>query len=355
MKKVFSLLVIIAIVLSCLSGCADATETENTETRSIVDMLGNTVEIPNEVNKVFMHWASGVTLVMTLQATEKLAVIPTAFDTETFAWARVLCPQLSKIEKNDDAFKNTEVALQYDPDLIIANDKEIVSKYTDLGIPVIYVELTDYESYKKALLIVGEALGEEEYKRAEKYNQYFDSNVSLVKERLSNNLEIQKPSVYYLDSRFGDAYHTVGKGELQGDWISFAAGCLATENYFEGRNIEITVEKFLEIDPDIILIGGHNQAVTLNLLMNDQRLSELKAIKNNNVYRIPYGIYAWCREGAEAALQVLWIAKLLHPECFEDTDVNEVAKKFYNDFYGVTLSDEQINAILKGQLTVNGK
>jgi len=355
MKKFIA--VVLAAIMLCFSmvGCSNVTTQKENTTRTVVDMTGNTIEVPQTVDKVFVDWASGITLVMTLGATDKLVAAPEAFDTDTFAWARIICPAIDSVEKNQDAFTNVEAALNYEPDVVITNTIDNIEIYEKLGLTAIYVTFNDNETFKESMTIVGTVLGEKELAVAEKYNKYFDDTVAMVTERVANIPESEMPSVYYLDSRFGDAYHTVGTGEIQEEWITYAGAKLATADDFEGRNLEITAEKFLEIDPDIIMIGAQNQADVYDLLLADEVLAGLSAISNNTVYRIPMGIFPWCRNGPEAAIQVVWAAKLLHPEEFADIDIANVAKEFYSEFYGTDVSDETLSDIMAGKLCPTGK
>lgn len=232
-------------------------------------MTGNTIELPDTVEKVFVDWASGITLVTTLSATEKLVCAPTAFETDTFAWTRIICPAIDSVKKDDDAYTNVETVLTYEPDLVITKTKDNIETYQNLGMTVIYVDFNSNESFKESLKIVGKAFGEAEYKIAEKYCEFFDKNYKMVTDRLANVDEDTKPTVYYVDSRFVDPYHSVGKGEIQEEWITAAGGTLATAAEFEGRNLEINAEKILEMNPDIFVVGAQNQAEVYELLIND--------------------------------------------------------------------------------------
>lgn len=354
-KKLFSLMLAALMICTAFAGCAKKDEQVSNEPRSVVDMTGETIELPAKVEKVFVDWASGITLATTLGATEKLVCAPTAFETDTFAWTRIICPAIDSVKKDDDAYTNVEVALSYEPDLVVTSTAENIETYQNLGLTVIYVKFNDNESFKESLKIVGKAFGEDEYKKAEKYCEHFDSNLKMVTERLADVDETKKQTVYYVDSRFTDPYHTVGKGEIQEEWISAAGGILATAAEFEGRNLEVNAEKILEINPDIMVIGAQNQAEVYDLLVNDAVLSGLDAVKNNTVYRIPQGLFPWCRTGPEAAIQMIWAGKLLYPSEFEDIDMKTVAKEFYKEFYGVDVSDETLDGILAGKLCPTGK
>lgn len=354
----YSLAFVLALILLCntLVGCGNVENIPNEAAkRTITDMTGQAVELPANIEKVFCDWASGITLIMTLGATEKLVAAHSAFETDSFAWAREICPQIEEVVKDDAPFSNAEAILNYSPDLVVTNNKDNIDTYQNLGLTVVYVDYNSNDSFKESMRIVGEALGADEKAAADRYNAYFDENVKLVQERLNSLSDADKPSVYYMDSRFGDAYHTVGAGEIQEEWITIAGGVLATASEFEGRNLEITSEKLLEIDPDYILIGAQKQADVYELLMADNVLAGLSAVKNNSVYRIPQGIFPWCRTGPEAAIQVIWAAKLLHPEQFSDIDMAELAQNFYKDFYGTEVSLDSIEGILAGKVCPEGK
>ena len=72
------------------------------------------------------------------------------------------------------------------------------------------------------------------------------------------------------------------------------------------------------------------------------------AVKNKRVYVTPAGVFSWDRYGAEGALQILWVAKTLHPEIFKDIDIAAETKKFYKEFLHYELSDDEVNYILNG-------
>lgn len=355
-KFVKSLAVIMAAAIFCFTfaGCGKESEETSRGTRRVVDMTGTEVALPKKIKKIFVDWTDGIILPMTLGATDKLVVASTTFDGDAYAWTRMICPDIDSVEKNDEAYMSMEIALSYEPDLVITNMEENVAVYENAGVAAVYVQFNDNESFQESLKIVGEALGEKEYEMAKKYCDYFDSNVQMITERLTNTDELSKPSVYYVDSRFNDVYHTVGRREIQEDWITIAGGTLATAGEYEGKNLELNAEKILEINPDVILIGERNQAEVYDMLIKDEAISNLDAVKNNKVYRIPQGLSAWCRTGPEAAVQIVWVAKTLYPTEFEEIDITTVTKDFYKEFYGVDMNDSALEGILAGKRYPDG-
>ncbi len=346
-QKMLALL--LAMMLTMLSVTVSLAETSGPIV--VTDMAGRTVTLDAPARTVHVDWASGITLAMTLGATDRLVAVPTAFHQDTFAWCRIICPKLNDIPADDAIYENIEGVLNYAPQLVVTNNRDNIERYELMGLTVIYVKFNDSESFKQSMLIVGQALGDETYAAAQSYCTYMDEMNAMVLARTSSLSDADRPSVYYVDSRFMDCYHTVGTGEIQEVWINIAGCKLATAPDYKGRNLEITAEAFLVIDPDVILIGAQNQAAVKEMLLDDPILAELSAVKANSIIRIPQGMFPWCRTGPESAMQALWAAATLHPDLFEDVNLMDVARDFYQRFYGTTLSDEHLQGILNGQLT----
>ena len=103
-------------------------------------------------------------------------------------------------------------------------------------------------------------------------------------------------------------------------------------------NGDVTVEKALEWDPDIIVVqGGSN----LDELYGAEQVQDLKAIKNKQVFSIPIGGFWWDRPSPEATLGFLWLAQTVYPEYMGDIDLAAETKDFFKEFYGYDLSDDE--------------
>ena len=129
-KQLLVLTIALALLCTTLAGCG-STENGSDESpkRTITDMTGQTVEMPATIEKVFCDWPSGITLIMTLGATEKLVAAHSAFETDSFAWAREICPQIESVAKDDAPFSNAEAILNYSPDLVVTNNKDNIDTY----------------------------------------------------------------------------------------------------------------------------------------------------------------------------------------------------------------------------------
>jgi len=59
------------------------------------------------------------------------------------------------------------------------------------------------------------------------------------------------------------------------------------------------------------------------------------------------GAHFWTHYTPEQILCILWVAKKMYPEKFEDIDMKKETSQFYEEFMGTKLSSQQINEILK--------
>ena len=363
MKKLLCALMVAALACSLLSACGSdrsGNGGSDGDARSIIDIKGRTVVVPEIVNKVFVDWAQGGTLLMTLGAADKFAVVSTRwFNDSDMAWSNIICPALAEIPRDLEPYSNLEALLAYEPDVVITSETGDYFKaedYEGVGFPTVCVNFTDYDSFKQSMTVIGNVLGGEYAAKAARYNDFLDSNIALVTERLAGIGDADKQSVYYIDSRTDSAYFTRGTGEIQETWIKLAGGKYATHALAGGSgSIEMSKEKLLTLDPDVIIVGSQWQADAMKLLMSDDTLAELRAVKSGQVYRNPQGVFPWCKMGPEACMQMVWAAKLLYPDKFEDIDVAQMAKGFYLDFYGSELSNENIANILAGKLSPTGE
>ncbi len=60
---------------------------------------------------------------------------------------------------------------------------------------------------------------------------------------------------------------------------------------------------------------------------------------------MPLGMYRSYTCGVDTPVTLLWMAKTVYPELFEDVDITEEAKTYYSEVFGITLTDEQVARI----------
>jgi iron complex transport system substrate-binding protein len=134
-------------------------------------------------------------------------------------------------------------------------------------------------------------------------------------------------------------------GGLVNTWINVCGGNNAAGE-ISGNTKTVNIEEVLAWNPDVILIGSAKANEVKNSIMNDTAWSELNAVKNGKVLANPMGVFDWSRYSVEEALNIQWVAKLLHVDKFADIDIREQTKYFYQTFYEYALTEAQVDSIL---------
>jgi iron complex transport system substrate-binding protein len=87
-------------------------------------------------------------------------------------------------------------------------------------------------------------------------------------------------------------------------------------------------------------------AADVAAIQNNPAWKGIHAVKNGKIYVNPQGMFFWCRETTEEALQFLWVATTIYPDYFRDIDMANETRSFYKNFYKYNLSDEDVRLFL---------
>lgn len=360
-KKLLVVLMIAVLVVGCFAGCGSSDPESAGETRVVQDMAGTDVELPQDVERVINCWPSSIQMMITLGATDKLVGVRGIVNTENFAWMTKIAPEIQNLPSvldgtGSEGTLNIEEMLTLEPDLVITPYEDDAETCRNAGLTTAYMMFDSFDGLKQSVTALGEMLGEDETAVAEKYVEYLDENIATVEDALKDLDDADRPVVHYMDAQNGeDMLTTSGTNSIMSEWIEMGGGKISTDGMLEGNSQQISAEEILAIDPDIILVGGANQAIVYDKLMADPAMQELSAVQSGQVYRIPQGTFQWDRYSSESALQVLWAAKTIQPEYFEDIDMAQETKEFYKEYFNYDLSDEEVEAILAGETTVDGE
>ncbi|HFZ8995718.1 TPA: ABC transporter substrate-binding protein [Citrobacter freundii] len=211
------------------------------------------------------------------------------------------------------------------------------------GVKVLALKANSMQAMVDRVLATGQALGPDAQQKALAFQRYFQRNVELVRQHLQGLPENAKVKVYHA---MRSPLMTSGRPSLNQDWMDLAgAQNIAADWFVDKRNGsgEVPLEKIVRANPDVIIVMNKKDA---DAIEHSPQWQSINAVKNHRIYVNPQGMFWWCRETSEEALQFVWLAKVLYPERFKDVDINKETWTFYHDFFGVSLSAQQINAIL---------
>ena len=83
----------------------------------------------------------------------------------------------------------------------------------------------------------------------------------------------------------------------------------------------------------------------LNNTVGNYDWSEVDAVKNGKVYKMPLGMYRSYTCGVDTPVTLLWMAKTVYPELFADIDITAETRAYYREVFGIELTDDQANGI----------
>ena len=118
------------------------------------------------------------------------------------------------------------------------------------------------------------------------------------------------------------------------------------------------MEQVYEWDPDIILITNFSPYLPEDLYNNaieGHDWSTVSAVNNGKVYKFPLGMYRWFPPCSDTPLVLKWLAKTIQPEKFADMDMDSEIKSYYKEFYGVELTDDDVQNIYTPASEASGK
>lgn len=336
----------------------EQTETQETgETREITDMAGRKVTVPaaediesvfstGPVAAIFMYMVAPDKLLgwnYELNDVEKSIILEKYHDLPNFGMGDAI---------------NYEAVIAANPTIALncgkindamVSDCDTLSK--SLGIPVIAVD-NELNNSAEAFRFMGELLGVEDH--AEELAEYSEKIFTDIAS-LADIPEDEKVSVYFGNGE--ESLETAPRGSQHAQILDAVnVTNVADLELGDGSRVQISAEQLLAWNPDVIVVNGEPKAdksgnsAAEDILSNPDYAS-LKAVQDNKVYGTPNAPFSWVDRpaGPNRLIGMRWLSAVVYPEYIK-CDVNEEIREFFNLFYHVDLSDEQLENVLKGTL-----
>lgn len=321
--------------------------------RTITDMAGKKVTIPSTVKKVFCTSPIGTYNTYTL-APDKLLGWNSALSADAKQYIAKKYQDLAVLGGTmggKNTF-NTEQIIKLKPDVIL--DFEYKGQVPDsignlqkqTGIPVVELDYS-LDSTEAAYRLLGEILCVQQ--RADTLADYVKKSLSETRSQLAKVPENKKAKVYYAEADNG--LKTDGGDSMHTEALSFVGATNVAEVKSEGHGmgISVSMEQVLLWNPDIILANSQMGGTTfVSKVYSNSDWAGVSAVKNKKIYLIPSLPFNWFDRPPSVArvLGVEWLGNLLYPD-YVKVDMKSEVKKFYSTFYGVNVTDAQINTLLK--------
>lgn len=362
-KKILALLILFVMsALLLFSGCSgkqeDADEkadgkNEAGGTVTVTDMAGREVEVPEKIEKVYSVNSIGTIFLYTLKP-----CVLAGWNSELGTEKQYIKEEFHSLPvlgtyKGPNSI-NMEELLATAPDLII-NMGDISDKYISesdelqelTGIPVVMID-GSLDKQAEAYKLLGKLLDAE--KRAERLAEYSQDVLEEIKEKAAAIPEEKKVTVYYAAGAKG--LETSPRGSINTEVLDLVGGLNVADTGIDKnmRRIDVTLEQVINWNPQVIMIatdGSENHSV-YETILNENAWSHIDAVKNRQVYEIPYGPLDWFNRPPSVLrlMGMKWLGNLLYPDVYQ-LDINEEAKEFFQLFFDHSLTDKEINQLLE--------
>ncbi len=345
-QKRLIIIVIAAIAIIALIGAYMAFQGSSSSSKGqITDMLGRSVNMPAEVNRVYSLSAS-TTVELYMLAPDKMVGwdAQKSKEEKTYMAAKYQNLPVYGGGKKDASY---ESIISSDPDIILIGHGGTVEDVNELQqkfgqIPAIDVEGdNNLTSVLPSIKFLGDVLGEQ--KQASALTDYYNKVLKQVNSTVATIPENEKKKVYYAKDPNG--LKTFAPGSAHTQLISICGGKNVVEAPVTKGGMGVSMELILQWNPDVIITSDSQ---FYNSVYSNPQWQSITAVKNKEVYLVPQSPFSWFEDppGANSIIGIPWTAKVLYPDKFKDMDIKGLTKEFYSNFYHYNLTDSEVSNIL---------
>lgn len=359
--KLFLSLTMTTLLVSCsspkTSTSASASATAQPSTVTITDHADREVEVPTNPKRVAVLGIYPLPSMLTVyldSCDSIVAMEPGSMNAAKNGILSQLYPDITNITTDimDGDDVNIESLLALKPDVVFynASDTQDLEKLENAGLTAVAFSATKWkfnctETFNEWMNLLDQIYPEHAGNREELIKKYSTDTYNKIQDTVKNVEEKQKVLFLF---QYDENTMITSSSKFFGQWWCDAVGAVnvAKDVPAEKTNAVITMEQVYEWDPDVIVITNFTQAKPDDLYNNaigSDDWSNVSAVKNKRVYKMPLGTYRTYTPSVDSPMTLEWLAQAVYPELFKDMDVKADVKEYYQNLFGVTLTDEQVD------------
>ena len=327
--------------------------------RTVADTQGREVTFYKPVERIITREPDTCRIVVALGDGDKVVaseqavkscLCPTTF--ETFeegcleCYNSILGGRLADLPETSTRYDiYYELIASLNPDVIITSGTTNVQDFeTKIGCPVV-VAGGDGWNYSRddglygMIEVIGDVL--ERGEEAEELIGLVESKIDMIGSVTDSIDESERPKVYFAPRGAKLGFYDPKEGRdftrtfTDYDPLEIAGGKNVAEGA-EGYEINVAVEQIIAWNPDYIFVACSTpeDAEVIDWIKSSPDLQSIAAVQNGNVYNC---FYPHCRgrPADRSLLNMIYMAKLLHPDEFSDLDLEKEGNEIFKAFLGV--------------------
>ena len=313
--------------------------------KTVVDRLDRTVKFYRPVERmVILDLLTSMYILTQLKATDKVVAtndcakyIYDQGEFHRFCPLESAAPELKDLPRLGYQDPSLESILPLKPDVIFTYGAYIYpdSIQEATGILTVCSAITssggEYEYNFEEHILIGDILKREE--EAEELISYYNEELEELTEITSQINESEKVKVIIVSTGYrwtGGITHLIASpGSIE------KAGGINPAVTGGGTTIDVTKDRVLEWNPDIIIISTSSKDHRLSIeeVLSDPDIQTINAVKNGKVYyKQGAMIYS---DRTIAVCHAYYFAKLFYPDKFPELNVEEKGNEILKSVYGV--------------------
>ena len=187
--------------------------------------------------------------------------------------------------------------------------------------------------------VVGKALEKED--EAQELIDFIESKIDMVKSVTEDIGPSEKPTVYYAPRGCYKGFYDPKEGrdftrtETNYEPLDIAGGINVAKGE-PGTTINVGIEQIIAWEPEYILIAcsSPERLDALDIVRNAEDLQSIPAIQNDTVYNC-FSPYCRGNPPDRSLFNMMFMAKMLHPDKFEGMDLEKECNEIMEAFLGV--------------------
>lgn len=357
MKKGICFLLSFVLLLS-LTACGGTGTVPAGATRTIVDQDGFEVVLPEKIERIVVCDILPLPSVLAVffdSADKIVGMSGTSMNAAESGLLGQLYPEILDAETGfiDGTTVNAEELMKLQPDVVFynASRKELGENLRKAGFPAVAISVNKWEyncieTLNNWISLLSQMFPDND--KTELVAQYSEEVYDLVTQRVSAIPEDQRQRVFFLYQYSQTNLMTSGR-KFFGQWWADAIGAVnVAEELTTDNSVAVNMEQIYAWNPSLIFITNFTTATADDLYGNTigvQDWSSVAAVENRQVYKMPLGMYRSYTPGVDTPITLLWLAKTAYPDLFRDIDLIEKTRDYYQQVFGIVLTDEQAASI----------
>lgn len=314
----------------------------NIFSKTITDMTGRLVEVPDNIEKVFPYDSKTSIFIFPVVGEKMVAtsMLPGKKDFKYISKAYIELPEVD--------VKNIEVVLSYLPQVIIAgffnkNEKNenIFSLSKRLNIPVVLIDLS-IDNMDKSYIFLGELFNVDTKAYIDfLQNMYNDINM------LKKSYPSISPTIYYTLGSTGLLTDPSGSKHTEVfDFMNIPNA--AKVDIPSGGHAQVNLEQVLMWNPDYIFTSAfRGQLSAYSTITTNSKWQSIGAVKTNHIYKVPSQPMGWFDHppSINRVPGLLWLCEIFY--AVDSATTQNKITKFYSLFYKYNLNSTEYQLLFK--------